>query len=40
MNPHSDNRDCMNTNGYRRFQLTAPQITAVATADAVFPFVQ
>ena len=26
--PWSDNRDCKNTNGYSKFQLTAPQITA------------
>lgn len=29
----------MNTNGYMKFQLTAPQITAVITADVVFPLV-
>ena len=40
VNPQSNNRDCMNTNGYMRFQLTALQITAVETAGAAFPLVQ
>lgn len=40
MYPQSDSRDWRNTNGYMRFQLTAPQITAVAAADAAFPLVK
>lgn len=36
--PWRDNRDCKNTNGYNKFQFTAPQITA--TAGAAFSLFQ